>query len=286
VTKDRWAVAALLVGAGSWGVLWYPLRALAQQGLSGVWLAVILYAGAGLSGVLLCGARRRCAGPWRVWLALAFLGGVTNIGFVVAILNDNILRVTLLFYLSPVWSVLLARVFLRERLSPVVILGVSGAILGTVILLWHDAALVLRFSDILALVAGFSFAAANVIMRAYPSLPLETKVLSTFLGVVIVGLVVLAFHTPAAPLAPMAPVGAWVRAALLGGIGIFAVTLFVQYGVTALPVRQSSVLLVFEVITAAFSQHLLLHSVLGTEAWLGAVLIAASATLVGAYEQT
>ena len=282
MTKDRrTAIAALLVGAGSWGVLWYPLRALAQQGLSGVWLAVVLFAGAGLSGLLLCRIRRRCAGPWRVGLALAFLGGVTNIGFVVAVLNDNILRVTLLFYLSPVWSVLLARIFLRERLSAVVILGVGGAILGTLILLWRDATLVLNFSDILALTAGFSFAAANVILRAYPSLALETKILSTFLGVVVVGLLVVVLS---APVAPVAPARVWVYAGLLGGIGIFGITLFVQYGVTALAVRQSSVILLFEVITAAFSQHILLHRVLSADAWLGAIVIAASATLVGAYE--
>ncbi|MHB8253340.1 MAG: DMT family transporter [Acidiferrobacter sp.] len=282
MTKDRWfAISALLVGAGSWGVLWYPLRAFAQLGLPGVWLAVVLFAGASVSGWLLCRVRRRCAGPWSIWLVLALLGGITNIGFVVAVLHDNILRVTLLFYLSPVWSVLLARVFLDERLSFVVIFGVGTAILGAVILLWRDASLALSFSDGLALVSGFSFAAANVVLRAQPSLSLETKVFSTFLGVVMVGLLVLVIGDHSVPTASMRILA---YAGLLGGIVVFGITLFVQYGVTVLPVRQSSVILLFEVITAAFSQHILLHRVLGAQAGLGALVIAAGATLVAAYE--
>ena len=283
VTKDRYgAVAALLAGAGAWGLLWYPLRAFARHGLSGVWLAVMLFAGASVAGLLLGRARKRAVtGPWRVWLALAVLGGVTNVGFVLAVLHDNILRVTLLFYLSPVWSVLLARVFLRERFGLVVLAGIAAALGGTVVLLWRDATLGLRFPDVLALISGASFAAANVTLRAHPRLSLEAKVVSTFVGVVLVGLLVLGFGGHGGPSAS-GPVLA--VATVFGGLGVFVMTWLVQYGVTALPVRQSAVILLFEVITAAFSQHVLLHTVLGAQAWWGTAIIALGATVVGAHE--
>ncbi len=283
MTKDRYgAVAALLVGAGAWGLLWYPLRDFARHGLSGVWLAVMLFAGASVAGLLLGFARGRLVtGPWRVWFALAALGGITNVGFVLAVLHDNILRVTLLFYLSPVWSVLLARVFLRERLSFVVLLGIAAALGGTMMLLWRDAAFELRFPDVLALIAGASFAAANVILRAHPRLSLEAKVVSTFFGVVFVGLLVLGLRAHGAPSASGLVLAS---AAVFGGLGIFVMTWLVQYGVTVLPVRQSAVILLFEVITAAFSQHVLLHTVLGSQGWWGAAIIALGATVVGAYE--
>ncbi len=283
MTKDRCgAVAALLAGAGAWGLLWYPLRDFARHGLSGVWLAVILFAGATIGGLLLGFARRRAVtGPWRVWLTLAVLGGITNVGFVVAVLHDNILRVTLLFYLSPVWSVLLARVFLRERLGWVVLSGVVAALAGTVILLWRDAAPELRFPDVLALTAGVSFAAANVILRANPRLSLEAKVVSTFVGVIFVGLLVLGLRDHGGPHASGLVL---VSAAVFGGLGVFVMTWLVQYGVTALPVRQSAVILLFEVITAAFSQHVLLHTVLGAQAWWGAAIMALGATVVGAHD--
>lgn len=278
MTKDRGIpIMALVIGAGAWGVLWYPLRALAHAGLGGVWLTLVLFAGAALSAGALGIMRGPWRGPWAVCLALGVLGGVTNIGFVVAVLHDNILRVTLLFYLSPVWSVLLARLFLKERLDLIVILGVAGALVGAGVLVWQPGAIMFRWADALALLAGFSFAGANIVLRAYPALSMETKLLSTFVGVVLVAVLVLALNREPMPGAlPLI----WIWAALLGAIGLFGMTWFVQYGVTVLPVRQSAVILLSEVITAAFSQHVFLHRTLGVQAWVGAAIIAAAATLV------
>jgi len=281
VTKTWWwAVTALMLGAGSWGVLWYPLRAFARAGLSGVWLAVMMFAGAALMGLLLCRIRGGCARPSRVWIALAVLGGITNIGFVVAVLHDDILRVTLLFYLSPVWSVLLARLFLREHLTKVVVVGVGTAVLGAFVLLWRHAGLALNGFDGLALGSGVSFAGANVLLRAHPDLSLESKVIATFGGVVLVGLLVLAVMGTTWPPVAMSLA---LSAVFWGGLCIFVITMLVQYGVTALPVRQSAVILLIEVLTAAFSQHLFLHQSLGPQAILGAVVIGIGAVLVGMY---
>lgn len=281
MTKKAWPAAALIVGAGSWGVIWYPLRRLAQDGLSGVWLALLMYGGAAAASLILCRGGR-CAGvSRRVWLALAVLGGITNIGFVVAVLHDNILRVTLLFYLSPVWSVLAARVFLKERVSLPVVAGIVTALVGVMMLLWRQAAPTLNGFDALALASGAAFAGANVILRAQPDVALAAKLLATFAGVVGVGLVTLAVTAHGMPHPPELAV---LAAVVGGGLAIFTITLLVQYGVTALPVRQSSVLLLVEVVTAAFSQHLLLHGVLTTRALAGALAVAAGATLVAAYE--
>ena len=37
-------VTSLLIGASMWGVIWYPMRLLETQGLSGIWLTLILFA--------------------------------------------------------------------------------------------------------------------------------------------------------------------------------------------------------------------------------------------------
>ncbi len=274
------ASAALLLGAGAWGVLWYPLRALNGAGLSGLWLALLMYGGAAAASLLVFRARRSAHGPRGVWLALAVLGGITNIGFVVAVLHDNILRVTLLFYLSPVWSVLAARVALGERLTAPVLAGIGCALLGVLGLLWRQANVALNAYDALALLSGGAFALANVLLRAYPALALETKLLATFVGVVAVGFLALGFTAPGLPQTHALPV---LIAIIGGGFAIFAITFLVQYGVTELPVRLSSVLLLFEVVTAAFSQHILLHGVLSAHALGGALAVAVGATLVAVY---
>ncbi len=282
MTKIAWApILAVLVGAGAWGVIWYPLRLCAAAGLSGLWLALALYGGGACLGLLAFGRRLTFRGPPWLWPALAVLGGVTNIGFVIAVLHDDVLRVTLLFYLAPVWSVLAARLFLKEPLSVPVLAGAVLAIAGAVILLWHHASLALTDFDVVALVAGVAFAGANVLLRAHPGLALEAKVFATLLGVLIVGVAALPFAASGWP--AVHPEIVWLAAAAGGGLAILAITWLVQYGVTALPVRQSAVLLLFEVVTAGFSRHLLLRGALGLHALIGGAVIAAGATLVAAF---
>ena len=95
-------VMSLLLGASLWGVVWYPLRGLEHGGLQGVWLTLILYATA------LVFSLPRTARHLPEFLhsprdlgILLFAAGWTNVAFVLAILDGNILRVLLLFYLSP-----------------------------------------------------------------------------------------------------------------------------------------------------------------------------------------
>ncbi len=268
----------MLLGAAAWGILWYPLRLFAAHGLSGLWLTILLYAGALF---LISPGMQMPLAQWRRLLALGFFGGLTNIGFVVAVLTDNVLRVTLLFYLSPVWAVLLARVFLGERLGPRVLGGVGIALAGMLVMLWREAALVLSAGDVYALVAGFSFAAANVLIRADGTLSVRAKAQATFMGVIVVGLVAAAAIALPPPAAPAVLTALAVGA---GGAAILVVTLFVQYGVTVLPVRQSAVIALVEVITAAVSQQLWLQRGLTPTMVIGGMVLAFGATMVAREE--
>ncbi|MDA8390517.1 MAG: DMT family transporter [Gammaproteobacteria bacterium] len=279
MTKHGRGVWVLLGGAAAWGVLWYPLRLFVAHGLSGLWLTVFLYAGAL---VLISPVVRTPFARWPRLAALAFLGGVTNIGFVLAVLTDNVLRVTLLFYLSPVWAVLLGRVFLGERLGWRVMTGVMIAVAGMFMILWREAALVIRAADLYALAAGFSFAAANVLIRADRHLTIGAKAQATFFGVVVLGVVVAAFAGIAPPVSSAAVAGLALGA---GGLVILAITVAVQYGVTVLPVRQSAVIALVEVLTAAVSQQLWLHQGMTVATVVGGAVLAFGATRVARHEQ-
>jgi drug/metabolite transporter (DMT)-like permease len=134
--------------------------------------------------------------------------------------------------------------------------------------------------DARALAAGASFAVANVLLRAYPDLSLTIKAQATCAGVVGVGVIVAAAGRLPLPIVSL-PVVALALAA--GGAGILLVTWLVQYGVSALPVRQSAVLVLAEVIAAAVSQHLWLHQPFGALTIGGAAIIAIGATWVARY---
>ena len=102
-------VCAMLIGATLWGVIWYPMRLLEDGGLGGIGLTLTLY-GAALIVSLPYTAKaipefaRRPA----LLVLLMIAAGWTNIAFIEAVLEGNILRVLLLFYLSPLWATLMA----------------------------------------------------------------------------------------------------------------------------------------------------------------------------------
>src|SRR5438477_8344430 len=117
-TRPFYPSLAVLIGAILWGVVWYPMRLLEDRGLGGLWLTFVIYAAALLatlpSTVRSLGTLNRSPG-WLTVLALA--AGWTNIAFVQAVLGGNILRVLLLFYLSPLWATFMGWLLLGERIT-------------------------------------------------------------------------------------------------------------------------------------------------------------------------
>src|SRR3990172_5579453 len=111
-------VLSLLLGATLWGVIWYPLRLLEQHGMAGLWTSLIMYLAAlviSLPVLWRCRAELSLH-PWLL-LMLALSAGWCNVSFVLAVIEGNVVRVLLLFYLSPLWAALLGWLLLGERLS-------------------------------------------------------------------------------------------------------------------------------------------------------------------------
>ena len=107
----------------------------------------------------------------------------------------------LLFYLAPLWTVLLARLLLGERAGrwglQVILLSLAGA----AVMLWQPRlGLPLPGNDAewLGLAAGFLFALSNVLIRRTPQHSIELKSTAVFLCTVTLGLVAVAFEPAAA----------------------------------------------------------------------------------------
>jgi len=272
-------VASILLGASLWGVIWYPLRLLEADGFAGVWLTLTLYATAFIVSLpftyrALPEITRR---PWLLFL-LMFTAGWTNIAFVEAVLQGNILRVLLLFYLSPLWTVIMGRIVLREILSRTALVSLLLAMSGALTMLWnrdvgvpwpHSAA------DWLALSAGFAFALSNVLVRKLDDISVATKAMCVWGGVVLVAVPLIALLGMGAPSITHAT---FTSAVALGLFGILSMTVLVQYGVTHMPVHRSAVLALIELVAGAVSQQLLTDEVVSAREWAGGALI-----LIGAW---
>lgn len=107
--RNGWPTLAIMLGASVWGMIWYPLRMLNALGVTGT-AASALTSGAGCLFVLLVRYRALRTVRWH-WLlpALALAAGVTNLGFVWGSIHGEVMRVLLLFYLTPAWTALLDR---------------------------------------------------------------------------------------------------------------------------------------------------------------------------------
>ena len=267
----------LLFGATVWGIVWYPYRLLEQLGISGVVSSLYTYAVALALGLLLLRRHLAAIPAAALWLALA--AGWTNLSYVMAVIDGEVMRIMLLFYLSPLWTLLLTRILLDEQPGwvgvGVVLLSLSGAL----VMLWQPESgwpLPQNRAEWLGLSSGIGFALTNVLTRKASHLSLAVKSGAVWAGAVAMALLLLLFEPQPIP-PPMAI--SLTGLAVIGAIGVLLMitTLLVQYGVTHMPATRASVIFLFELVVAALSSYFLAHEMLTLREWLGGVMIIAAA---------
>jgi drug/metabolite transporter (DMT)-like permease len=271
----------LLFGAAVWGVVWYPYRLLNQGGLDGIWSTFITY---GLALVVGCALFPRRARVLRRIPPLAMLMGLaigwSNLAYVLGVLEGEVMRVLLLFYLAPLWTPPIARFVLGERLDRAGLGVMALAFAGAITMLWRPE---LGFpwpesrAEWLGLAAGLLFALGNVMVRRVQELDDVEKSIVIWAGVTFAAWV----HLLASKLdAPAAFDVAWDQGAIVAGISLSLVvmSLALQYGLSRLPANRAIVILLFELVIAAIAAHYLAGEGLRPMDWVGGALIA-SATL-------
>jgi drug/metabolite transporter (DMT)-like permease len=252
---------ALIFNAFVWGVSWWPLRALAQQGLHPLWATAIVFVFS-LMGLL-------CARPhaWRGWVktpwlwGLALASGLTNVGFNWAVTQGDVVRAVLLFYLMPAWVMLLAWPLLGERPNRASLLRLALALMGLVLVLktadspWPVPE---GLTDWLAIMGGFCFALTNILLRKLHQTPEPTRILAMFAGGVIAATVAAFTGMGLGVLsAPPAPAPGWVLIAVLLSLAFLAGNLALQYGAARLSASTTSLIMLTEVLFASVSAVLL-----------------------------
>jgi drug/metabolite transporter (DMT)-like permease len=210
---------------------------------------------------------------------MALSAGWCNVAFIMAVLDGNVVRVLLLFYLSPFWAVCLGWLLLDERLDGQSMLVFTIAVVGALVMLW-DESLGMPWprdnADWMAVSSGFAFALSNVYVRRLQSVSVLLKSTGSWAGVVMVAAAwILLNHTGF----PVVSTGVLFAAVVLGLCGFLVMTFTVLYGVTRMPVHRSAVILLFELVVGAVSSLLLTDEVVLPKEWLGGFMIIAAAWL-------
>ena len=260
-TPHLWPALALTLNAFVWGTSWWPFRQLEARGLHPLWATVLIY---GLAMVVILALRPRALMQLMrtpaLWV-LVLASGTTNAAFNWAVTVGDVVRVVLLFYLMPLWAVLLARVLLREPLTRLAALRVLIALAGAAIVLWPPGrsgwdALPLPRSlpDWLGVVGGFSFALNNVMLRREAHRPEEGRALAMFSGgMAVAGLLALS-PWPGRRSALAAAAGApWLAGVFALAVLFLAGNLALQYGAARLPANVTSVVMLTEILFASAS---------------------------------
>ncbi|MEK8030488.1 DMT family transporter [Ideonella sp. DXS29W] len=278
-----WPALALVLNAFIWGTSWWAFRQLHEKaGLHPLWTTAGIYL---MAVVVIAGSRPaaltqflRTPALWLIMLA----SGTTNATFNWGVTVGDVVRVVLLFYLMPLWTVLLARLMLHEKPSAAALLRVALAIGGAAFVLWPEDGRPMgppQLTDMLGLIGGFSFALNNVMLRRESRRSESARALAMFFGGTVVSAALACAIGPPQVPAPGTLAPSWLGfAAALGGLFLLS-NMALQYGAARLPANATAVIMLTEVVFASASALALGAGAITPAVAVGGALILGAAAL-------
>ena len=280
------AAGALVINAFVWGVSWWPLRQLQGYGLHPLWTTALVYLTVFV--VLLAmyfktlPSFMQHPGLW----TLAIAAGFTNVGFNWAVTVGDVVRVVLLFYLMPAWSVLVAWALLGEKPSPASLLRLALAMAGVLIVLKTPESpwpIPQSGADWLAILGGFSFAVTNALLRKVRHAPAGSRMLAMFGGgtVMASAAALLGMSQQVVSSPALLPGTSGAALVLLAGLTLafMASNVALQYGAARLMASTTSLVMLTEILFASGSAAALGAAEFSPRILLGGSMIVLAAVL-------
>ena len=272
-------IATLLVFLiGSlWGLYWLPVREIAQLGLSGAW-GILAIATAALVILLPFGWRGRAmlAASSPLALCSVALCGVAFMLYSVGLLYGRVAIVVILFFLTPVWSTLLGRIWMGWAITRRRVVVLLMGLMGLVLMLGADgtAPVPRNLGEWLGLTSGFLWAVSTVGIRVKSTAGPFESAFVLVAGVWLGALILAPILEPAPDLGtvaqPWAMLG-WVF--LAGAFGLAAAMAGIMWAATKLEPARVGILLMAEVFVSAVSAALIVGEGLNTIEIIGGTLV-------------
>lgn len=276
--SDIAANASVALAGVFWGIFWLPMRAFDQAGLAGGWASLWLYL---ISAALLLPIafvrRRRLGDAGVVLLVTGFFTGAGFTFYATSLLLTEVVRTLLLFYMTPVWSTLLGRALLQERITGGRGLAIVLGIAGLAVILGADggAPYPRNLGDWLALLAGLAWAYGTVRIRREQDTAAFEQVFAFFIGGLVVSAAVVLLPAELIGFSPSGHVLRSLAPWLLVLVVAFVVpsVFMVIWGATLLSPGRVGILLMGEVVVGIASAAVLTDEPFGAREAVGAVLI-------------
>jgi drug/metabolite transporter (DMT)-like permease len=273
---------AILVSTLFWGTLWIPLRQLNDTGLGGPWATA-----AGFTIPLLVlfpfGVirwRPIVAGGWPLAQA-GFLMAACIALYAEALLRGHIARVILLFYLTPVWSTLLARAYLGDRITGTRLVTIAFGLVGMFIVFGIGIGVPVPRTDAecMALLSGILWGWSMVYLRRLT--PRASEFDKVFVQFLFLGMLFVLFTlVPGGRPWTVPSPEAFLRSAswllVFGLIWMPFVFWLTMFGGSRLDPGRVAVLLMLEVVIGLVSAAILTDEPFGRRELVGAAFIVAA----------
>jgi len=177
--------AAIAFVAATWGTYWLPLRHIDGLGLPATWATFIMVGVATLALTPFQIVRWRHLRK-QGWLIFG-IGLMTGTAFVLysnSYAFTTIVNVLFLFYLSPIWATIMARVVLGEPITPVRVGAILAGFAGLAVILGGDGEWPIprNVGDWMTLAAGVIWSSATVALRRHRTMGAFENTYFFFLG--------------------------------------------------------------------------------------------------------
>jgi drug/metabolite transporter (DMT)-like permease len=287
LSNGTWAATlapsvAILVSTLFWGTLWIPLRHLNEAGLGGPWATAAGFI-IPLLALLPFGLirwRPIVAGGWPLAQA-GFLMAACIALYAEALLRGHVARVILLFYLTPVWSTLLARAYLGDRITGTRLVTITFGLVGMFIVFGVGSGVAVPQTDAewMGLISGILWAWSMVYLRRLtPHASAFDKVFVQFLflGVLFVLFTLVPGGRPWTAPSPEVLIRSASWLLVFGLIWMPVVLWLTMFGGSRLAPGRVAVLLMLEVVIGLASAAWLTNEPFGQRELTGATFIVAA----------
>lgn len=272
------ALLLVLIGALAWGVYWIPIRFLEQNGLPGIWSGLVMTSAAFLCALMVClvrGTRR----PDAVQIIAASLIGVAFAFYGASLAYTDVVRAILLFYLTPIWSMLIACAFLGRRWGLSSTIAIVVALAGIICIFRGELPLdgIGAVGDWMSLAAGVAWSVASTLVFSHGQIHVVSmSTWSLGASAVVSGAVVLVLGEDVSSVLAGAAFDAWRigwMALLIGAVYVVPVMFVTLWGASQFSAVVLGFLLTGEIVSGVVSSAIFLGEQFGWPEVVGTLLI-------------
>jgi drug/metabolite transporter (DMT)-like permease len=264
MTQERSNAIATLVVAGFgllWGFYWVPVRAMVDHGLPGAWGTVLSTLSAAVVLAPLVVPRWRVLlRADKVGLLSVAAGGAAFTLYSIGLVYGRVAIIILLYFLTPVWSVLIARYVMGWHTPALRIVAIFIGIAGLLVMLSAGGTLPMPrgVGEWMSLIAGILWAVGTTGIRVRSDLGVIPATFVFAIGATLAGLALAPFFEPF-PALSLRDSGAGLKALVLAtGVVWWGLSLAaLMWATLRLDPARVGILMQTEVIVGAVSAALL-----------------------------